>query len=64
MSCFISYRIVYFILIGAGDIYIYIFIYMYSYRYMTTNAFYCVCTIVCMYFMLAHFMYADFMMFF
>ena len=73
-SRYISYRIVYSILIGAGYtyickyIYIYIYIriylYVYVYIYMPANACYYVYMIICMSFMCAHFMYADFMMFF
>ena len=73
-SRYISYRIVYSILVGAGYIYMYICIYMYIYTYifmciciciyMPTNASYYVYMIICMSFMCAHFMYADFMMVF
>ena len=75
-SRFISYRIVYSILVGAGYICIYVCIYryicIYTYifmcicicMYMPANACYFVYMIICMSFMCAHFMYADFMMFF
>ena len=77
-SRYISYRIVYSILDGAGYICIYIYICIYVYiciyayifmcicicMYMPANACYCVYMIICMSFMCAHFMYADFMMFF
>ena len=75
-SRYISYRIVYFILIGAGYIHIYayicVFIYVYVYIYIyvcvcvyvPANACYHVYMIICMFSMCAHFMYADFMIFF
>ena len=77
-SRYISYRIVYSILIGAGYmyvymysyacicvfIYVYMYIYMYIYVYMPANACYYVYMIICMFSMCAHFMYADFIMFF
>ena len=75
-SRLISYRIVYSILVGAGNIYIYVYmcvcvyirIYscacVYVYIHMPANACYYVYMIICMSFMCAHFMYADFIMFF
>ena len=69
-SRYISYRVVYSILIGAGYIYKYIYVYMYVcmyvciciyiYIYIPANACYFVYMIICMFFMCAHFMYADF----
>ena len=73
-SRYISYRIVYSILIGAGYIYIhtyiyayicvFIYVYVYIYVYMPANACYRVYMIIYMFSMCVHFMYADFMIFF